>query len=109
MAYRVAVAVSGRGSNLFALVDALVAEPVAEVVLVLSDRPAPAMAAAQARGLATYQLRDARDGTEWLAALHASAPDLLVLAGYLKLVPPDVVRALAGRIVNIHPALLPRH
>ena len=109
MAYRVAVAVSGRGSNLFALVDALEADPVAQVVLVLSDRAAPAMAEAAARGLVTYQLRDYRDGAEWLGAIHASMPDLLVLAGYLKLVPPEVVRALPGRIVNIHPALLPLH
>lgn len=109
MAYRVAVAVSGRGSNLFALVDALAADPVAQVVLVLSDRAAPAMVQANARGLATHQLRDYRDSAEWLAALHAATPDLLVLAGYLKLVPPEVVRGLRGRIVNIHPALLPRH
>ena len=45
----------------------------------------------------------------WLGALGTSPIDLLVLAGYLKLVPPAVVRAYAGRIINIHPALLPRH
>jgi len=109
VAYRVAVAVSGRGSNLFALVDALAADSVAQVVLVVSDRPTPAMAQATARGLATHQLRNYRDGAEWLAVLHAAQSDLLVLAGYLKLVPPEVVRELRGRIVNIHPALLPLH
>lgn len=109
MAYRVAVAVSGRGSNLFALVDALAADPAAQVVLVVSDRPAPALAVAEGRGIATHRLLDHGSGAQWLRALAASGADLLVLAGYLRLVPPEVVHALSGRIVNIHPALLPRH
>ena len=109
MAYRVAVAVSGRGSNLFALVDALAADPVAQVVLVLSDRDAEALSQAELRGIASHRLQDHHDGAEWLAALAASGTDLLVLAGYLKLVPPEVVQAMSGRIMNIHPALLPHH
>ena len=109
MAYRVAVAVSGRGSNLFALVDALAADPVARVVLVLSDRDAEALSQAELRGIASHRLQDHHDGAEWLAALAASGTDLLVLAGYLKLVPPEVVQAMSGRIMNIHPALLPHH
>lgn len=107
MSYRVAVAVSGRGSNLLALCDAPATG--ADVVLVLSDRDAPALDAATGRGIATHRLRDHRDGGEWLDALEACRADLLVLAGYLKLVPPAVVAAYRGRIVNIHPALLPRH
>jgi len=109
VAYRVAVAVSGRGSNLLALVEALAADPVAEVVLVLSDRSAPALALAAARGVATHQLQDHRDAEEWLSVLHRAQVELLVLAGYLKLVPADLVRAMPGRIINIHPALLPRY
>lgn len=107
MAYRVAVAVSGRGSNLLALVDALAADPVAEVVLVLSDRDAAALPLAEARGIPTHRLQDYRHAAEWLEALDAAGVDLLVLAGYLKLVPADVIRVLSGRIINIHPALLP--
>lgn len=107
--YRVAVAVSGRGSNLLALADALAGDPAAEVVAVLSERAAPALDLAAARGLATHQLRDHRDADEWLEVLRRERVDLLVLAGYLKLVPPGVVAAMTGRIINIHPALLPRH
>jgi formyltetrahydrofolate-dependent phosphoribosylglycinamide formyltransferase len=109
VAYRVAVAVSGRGSNLFALLEALAANPVADVVLVLSDRASPALSRAQSRGMLTHQLRDFRDGAEWRTALETVRADLLVLAGYLKLVPPDVVSTMPGRIINIHPALLPLH
>ncbi|MEO5824707.1 MAG: formyltransferase family protein, partial [Gemmatimonadales bacterium] len=50
-----------------------------------------------------------RDPSEWLRALRLARADLLVLAGYLKLVPREVVGAWAGRVINIHPALLPRH
>lgn len=103
-----AVAVSGRGSNLLALCDAQDLGG-AEVVLVLSDRDAPALAAARARGISAVQLRDHRDGGEWLAALRDARADLLVLAGFLKLVPVEVVDAYRGRLINIHPALLPRH
>jgi phosphoribosylglycinamide formyltransferase-1 len=103
------VAVSGRGSNLLALDDALAGDAAAKVVLVLSERAAPALDAAATRGIATQVLADHRDGAEWIRALDGAGTDLLVLAGYLKLVPADVIRAYAGRIINIHPALLPRH
>jgi formyltetrahydrofolate-dependent phosphoribosylglycinamide formyltransferase len=107
VSYRVAVAVSGRGSNLLALCDAQL--EAAEVVLVLSDRDAPAFAAAQERGIATHRLARHQDGAEWLRMLAEHRVDLLVLAGYLKLIPRDVVAAYRGRVINIHPALLPRH
>lgn len=110
MSYRVAVAVSGRGSNLLALLHAFRADPRVEVALVLSNRPdAGGLAVAREHGIATAVLSDPGDAQAWLGALGASPIDLLVLAGYLKLVPPAVVRAYAGRIINIHPALLPRH
>jgi len=110
VSYRVAVAVSGRGSNLLALLQAFRADSRVEVVLVLSNRPnAGGLAIAREHGIAAAVLSDADDAQAWLGALGASRVDLLVLAGYLKLVPPAVVRAYAGRILNIHPALLPRH
>jgi phosphoribosylglycinamide formyltransferase 1 len=108
MSMHVAVAVSGRGSNLEALLGALGPEAPARVVLVLSDRPeAPALARAAERGIPCVTIQDPASAAEWLRALDAHAVDLLVLAGYLKLVPPDVIARFRGRIINIHPALLP--
>jgi phosphoribosylglycinamide formyltransferase-1 len=108
MPMHVAVAVSGRGSNLEALLRALGPDAPARVVLVLSNRAdAPALERAAGRGIPTVTLRDHGDGGEWLSALELHRVDLLVLAGYLKLVPADVVARYRGRILNVHPALLP--
>ena len=107
--YRVAVAVSGRGSNLIALCDALATDDSARVVLVIADRPALALDGARDRGIPTHLLADYRDGAEWRRLLAGAACDALVLAGYLRLVPADVVATMRGRIINVHPALLPRY
>lgn len=105
---RLAVCVSGRGSNLQALIDALDRSPLAQIVLVLSNRPdTPALDLARERGINAVALTDYRDSFEWLARLSAESVDLVVLAGYLKLVPGEVIAAYRGRILNIHPALLP--
>jgi formyltetrahydrofolate-dependent phosphoribosylglycinamide formyltransferase len=105
---RLAVCVSGRGSNLVALLDALRGSRLAEVVLVLSNRAdAPALDRARERGVPAESLADHRSGPEWLERLSRARADLVILAGYLKLVPPEVVSAYRGRILNIHPALLP--
>ncbi len=104
----VAVAASGRGSNLEALLGALGPEAPARVVLVLSDRAdAPALARASARGIPCVTIQDPSSGSEWLQALERHAVELLVLAGYMKLVPSDVIARFRGRSINIHPALLP--
>lgn len=108
MPMHVAVAVSGRGSNLDALLRALGPGAPARVVLVLSDRSdAPALERAAARGIPAVTLREPSESSEWLEALERHAVDLVVLAGYLKLVPADVVARYRGRILNVHPALLP--
>lgn len=108
MPMKLAVCVSGRGSNLTALLEALRGSPLAQVALVLSNRAdAPALARAREWGIAAEPLASFRDGQEWLTRLRAHQVDLIVLAGYLKLVPAEVIRAYRGRIVNIHPALLP--
>jgi formyltetrahydrofolate-dependent phosphoribosylglycinamide formyltransferase len=108
--YRVAVAASGRGSNLAALVRRFEPGGPAEVVLVLSNRPdAGALAIARAEGIPTAVLGDPSDAGAWMASLAVHRVDLLVLAGYLKLVPTPVVQAYQGRMINLHPALLPRH
>src|SRR5262245_7453462 len=108
MPMRVAVAVSGRGTNLEALLRALGPGAPARVVLVLSNRAdAPALERAAGRGIATVVLRDHTDGPGWLSALERHGVDLLVLAGYVKLVPAEVIARYRGRILNVHPALLP--
>lgn len=108
MQMQVAVAVSGRGSNLKALLEALGDNAPARISLVISNRSgAGALERAAERGILTAVLRDPSDGAEWLQLLESASIDLVVLAGYLKLVPPGVVQRYRGRIINIHPALLP--
>lgn len=105
---RVAVAVSGRGSNLEALLDALDPDAPARVVLVISNRAhAGALDRARDHEIEAVVLADPADAAEWLRALAGARVDLLVLAGYLKLVPPAVVHQYRGRVINIHPGLLP--
>jgi phosphoribosylglycinamide formyltransferase 1 len=108
MKMRIAVAISGRGSNLEALLRALEPSAPAEVVLVVSDRAeAAGLMLARPRGIAAVVLADPDDAHEWLRSLGRHQTDLVVLAGYLKLVPAPVIEAYRGRIINIHPALLP--
>lgn len=103
---RVAVLVSGGGTNLQALLDALQQSPVARVARVISNRPdAGALARARRAGVPATVVRDPGDAGELLAALGDA--QLVVLAGYLKLVPAAVVSRFRGRMINIHPALLP--
>ena len=111
MPTRLAVLASGRGSNLQAIMDHfenVARERVANVVLVASNRPdSPVLirAATASIDIATFDAAD--DGSELLKLLHKFRIDLVVLAGYLKRIQSKVIREYAGRIVNIHPALLP--
>ena len=108
MSYRVAVCVSGGGSNLQALLDRLQGEAPARVVLVLSNRPdAGGLERARKAGIPAEVFADHGDAAEWITRLGRRDVDLVVLAGYLKLVPAGVTQKYAGRIVNVHPALLP--
>ncbi|HXG96170.1 MAG TPA: phosphoribosylglycinamide formyltransferase [Gemmatimonadales bacterium] len=103
---RVAVLVSGGGTNLQALLDALHDSPLARVARVISSRAdAGALARARRASVPTAVLRDPSDPAELLAALGDA--QLVVLAGYLKLVPTPVVSRFRDRMINIHPALLP--
>lgn len=110
---RVAVLASGRGTNLAALLAASL--PI-DVVLVGSDKPsAGALAIAQAAGIPTVALRP-RDFPDRLAfdqalfgEVRAARADLLVLAGYMRIIDPTVVTAWEGRAINIHPSLLPKY
>jgi phosphoribosylglycinamide formyltransferase-1 len=111
MPSRLAVLASGRGSNLQAIIehfDNLARERIAKVVLVASNRPeSPALlrAATASIDIATFDAAD--DGSALLELLRKFRVDLVVLAGYLRRIPPQVVREYSGRIINIHPALLP--
>jgi phosphoribosylglycinamide formyltransferase 1 len=106
---RVAVLASGEGTTFEALVEALRAcpAPVAEVVLAVAGRPgAGVLARAERLGIAGEVVPRAEAGTLG-EVLDSHEPDLVVLAGYLSLVPADVVRRYAGRMLNVHPGLLP--
>jgi formyltetrahydrofolate-dependent phosphoribosylglycinamide formyltransferase len=107
---RIAVLASGGGSNLQVLLDHFAgpAATIGEIVWVGSDKAtAGALTRAAATGVATGVVTDPRDGEALVAALRTVDADLLVLAGYLKLIPEPVVQAFHGRLLNIHPALLP--
>jgi phosphoribosylglycinamide formyltransferase-1 len=105
---RIAVAISGRGSNLEALLNAVRTDAAAEIVVVLSDRPeAAGLSLARAWKIPTEVLSNPGDSALWLSLLERYRVELVVLAGYVKLVPPQVIAAYRGRILNIHPALLP--
>ncbi len=107
---RVAVCVSGRGSNLAALLAALPADGPVSIALVLSNRAeAGALDIARGRGIPTAVLAPSSDPGQWFGPLEAAAIDFIVLAGFLKQVPEAVVAAYQGRIINVHPALLPKH
>ena len=111
MPSRLAVLASGRGSNLQAIIEHfenLARERIASVVLVASNRadsPSLLRAATASIDIASFDAGD--DGSALLDLLRKFRVDLVVLAGYLKRIPPAVVQEYSGRIINIHPALLP--
>lgn len=110
---RVAVFASGGGSNLGAILDhldALGPAAPAAVALVVSNREgAGALARASARGIPAVVIADPSSAPHLLTLLEHHAIDLVVLAGYLRLIPREVVERYEGRVVNVHPALLPKH
>jgi phosphoribosylaminoimidazolecarboxamide formyltransferase/IMP cyclohydrolase len=104
---RIAVGVSGGGSNLRALVEhARRGSLGGDVVLVFADRACPAVDWATEQGIETAIVEGGADAP-LLEALSPAGPDLVVLAGYMRLIGPRVLEAFAGRIVNTHPSLLP--
>lgn len=114
---RIAVLLSGRGSNFEAIADGVAAGaiPDAEIVAVISDVPeALGLERARERGLAARavdrrQFASRREHeAEILRVLEEARPDLVCLAGYMRVLSPDFVARLRGRILNIHPALLPK-
>jgi phosphoribosylglycinamide formyltransferase-1 len=115
MSARLVVLVSGSGTNLQALLDAS-ADPSfgAVVVAVGADRPGvPALGRAETAGLPAFveQVRDYPQRDDWDRALTVACavfePDLVILAGFMKLVGPAFLARFGGRVINTHPALLP--
>lgn len=112
---RIAVLASGGGTNLQALIDHFNgrSSSLARVALVIASRAGiGALARAEAAGVPAAVIDPAGLGAEAAAsamieALEGAAVDIVVLAGYLKLIPAAVVERYAGRMLNIHPALLP--
>ncbi len=107
---RIAVLASGGGSNLQALIDhfASAGRDAGAIVWVGSNRAdAGAIARGMQAGIHSAVVDDHTNGPALLESLLAARADLLVLAGYVKLVPTLVVRAFGGRLLNVHPALLP--
>jgi phosphoribosylglycinamide formyltransferase-1 len=109
----VVVLASGTGSLLAALIDAAVADYPARVVAVGADRDCPAteIAAAASVPAFTVRLADHRNRAAWDEAITdataAHSPDLIVSAGFMKILGPQFLSRFHGRIVNTHPALLP--
>jgi formyltetrahydrofolate-dependent phosphoribosylglycinamide formyltransferase len=116
MKRRAGILISGRGSNMAALLAAA-ADPAcpAEIVLVLSNRAdAPGLAAAAAAGVPTavvehrpYRRDRAAHEAAVAARLDAAGVEIVCLAGYMRLLTPFLVNRYAGRMLNVHPSLLP--
>ncbi len=114
---RVAILISGGGSNMLALLRDMVGDHPARAVLVASNDPdAAGLARASARGVAVAAVdhRDfGRDRAAFEAALLqpilAAEPDILCLAGFMRVLTPAFVQRFEGRMLNIHPSLLPKY
>lgn len=111
---KLGILLSGRGSNFEAVADSIKAGRLqAEISIVISNRPdAPGLESAKRRGLEALlipskgRVREEHDA-EVMAALKAAQADWICLAGYMRLLSPEFIRAFPNRIVNIHPSLLP--
>ena len=112
---RITVLISGRGSNLAALIDAARAGRIAGAVThVVSNRPeAAGLAHAAAAGIATSTVDDRRHASraefdaQLATAVAAGEPDLVVLAGFMRVLATDLVRRYEAHLINVHPSLLP--
>ena len=113
--HRLGILLSGRGSNFLAIAEAIAQGRLqhAEIAVVISNRSdAPGIAAARSAGFATQVIeargrQRAEHDAEIIAGLQAHQVDLVCLAGYMRLLSAEFVRAFPQRILNIHPSLLP--
>ena len=113
--YRLGILLSGRGSNFLAIADAITQGQIADarIAVVISNRlEAPGIEEARSRGFAAEVIEPkgrprAEHDAEIVATLKANQVDLVCLAGYMRLLSAEFVRAYPQRILNIHPSLLP--
>jgi phosphoribosylglycinamide formyltransferase 1 len=113
--HRLGILLSGRGSNFLAIADAITQGQIANarIAVVISNRlDAPGIEAARSRGFAAEVIESkgrprAEHDAEIVATLRAHQVDLVCLAGYMRLLSAEFVRAFPQRILNIHPSLLP--
>ena len=111
---KLGILLSGRGSNFEAIADSIKAGKLqAEIAIVISNRAdAPGLDTAKRRGLNAQlipskgRVREEHDADVIMALKHAQV-DLICLAGYMRLLSPEFIRAFPNRIINIHPSLLP--
>lgn len=114
---RVAILISGSGSNMVALAGSMTGDHPARPVLVVSNVPgAGGLARAEALGIATAVVDHKPFGKDRAAfeaalteTLEAAAPDILCLAGFMRILTPAFTTRWAGRVLNIHPSLLPKY
>ena len=114
---RVAILISGGGSNMAALLASMTVDHPGQPVLVLSNRAdAGGLVKAQTAGVETAVIDHTTFGgdrrafeTALAARLDAAKPDLICLAGFMRILSPEFVARFAGRILNIHPSLLPKY
>jgi len=116
--FGISVLVSGGGTNLQAVIGAVLSGdiPDSEIKLVISSKAdAYALHRAKSAGIPTLVLAKAEYeypselSSAMIDALEAAGTDLIVLAGYMSILPPEIIRAYHKRIINIHPSLIPRH
>ena len=112
---KIAILISGRGSNMTALAQAAKQRDDIDILLVAANKPAEGLEYAATAGLNTalvqrtdYDSKSAHEAA-MLAEIRQSGADWVFLAGYMALLSADFIDALSGRIVNIHPSLLPAH
>lgn len=114
---RVAILISGGGSNMVSLVESMNGDHPAKPVLVVSNVPeAAGLAKAKSLGIATSTVDHCRFGSDRAAfekALHtcliAAAPDIICLAGFMRILTPEFIEKWERKILNIHPSLLPKY
>ena len=114
---RVAILISGGGSNMRALVNAMQGDHPCRPVLVASNDPtAPGLAWAEAQGIPTAAVDHKGFGRDraafeenLLKQVLAAQPDIVCLAGFMRILSPDFINHFAGKMLNIHPSLLPKY
>jgi phosphoribosylglycinamide formyltransferase-1 len=114
MAVTFVVLASGTGTNFTAIADAIANHeiPNAKILGLICNRTGAAvLERARERNIAATLLDSKKEGERYtellLGELKQSSPDFVLLAGYMKILPPEIIRAFPNRIVNIHPSLLP--